>query len=140
MQYVLSNFLRMFFEHRTSSQVQIKFQTGIPIGRPYGLLTSENAITILKQFSLNNCIYALFFYFPKKYINSFFYFVVTRVESLVQQTYRSSHRTCSIKKGVLENFTKFTGKHLRQSLFLNKVAGLRPATLFKKDSATGVFL
>ena len=32
-------------------------------------------------------------------------------------------RRCSMKKGVLRNFAKFTGKHLRQSLFLNKVAG-----------------
>ena len=39
---------------------------------------------------------------------------------------------CSVKKGVLENFSKFTGKHLRQGLFFNKVAGLRPATLLKK--------
>ena len=29
------------------------------------------------------------------------------------------------KKGVLRNFAKFTGKHLCQSLFFNKVAGLR---------------
>ena len=29
------------------------------------------------------------------------------------------------QKGVLRNFAKFTGKHLCQSLFLNKVAGLR---------------
>ena len=36
------------------------------------------------------------------------------------------------KKGVLRNFTKFTGKHLFQSLFFNKVAGMRPATLLKK--------
>ena len=36
------------------------------------------------------------------------------------------------KRGILRNFTKFTGKHLYQSLFLNKVAGLRPATLLKK--------
>ena len=28
-----------------------------------------------------------------------------------------------MKKGVLRNFGKFTGKHLRQSLFFNKVAG-----------------
>ena len=28
------------------------------------------------------------------------------------------------KKGVLRNFAKFTGKHLCQSLFFNKVAGL----------------
>ena len=46
----------------------------------------------------------------------------------------------SVKKGVLRNFAKFTGKHLWQSLFLSKVAGLRPATLFKKDFGTGVFL
>ena len=36
------------------------------------------------------------------------------------------------KKGVFRNFTKFTGKHLCQSLFFNKVAGLRAATLLKK--------
>ena len=36
------------------------------------------------------------------------------------QTPKQSHR------GVLRNFAKFTGKHLCQSLFLNKVAGLRP--------------
>ena len=46
-----------------------------------------------------------------------------------------------MKKGVLKNFTKFTGKHLCQSLFFNKVAGLRPAALLKKrDPGTGVFL
>ena len=28
------------------------------------------------------------------------------------------------KKGVPENFAKFTGKHLCHSLFLNKVAGI----------------
>ena len=37
-----------------------------------------------------------------------------------------------MQKGVLGNFTKLTGKHLCKSLFLNKVAGLRPATLLKK--------
>ena len=36
------------------------------------------------------------------------------------------------KKGVLENFAKFTAKHLCQSLFLNKIAGLRSAILLKK--------
>ena len=34
---------------------------------------------------------------------------------------RSSHQRCSIKKGVFRNFTKFTGKHLCQSLFLMKI-------------------
>ena len=37
-----------------------------------------------------------------------------------------------MKKGVLRNFAKFTRKHLCQSLFFNKVAGLRPANLLKK--------
>ena len=39
---------------------------------------------------------------------------------------------CSLKQGVLRNFTKLTGKQLSQSLFFNKVAGLRPATLLKR--------
>ena len=46
--------------------------------------------------------------------------------------FRSSHQRCSIKIGVLKNFAKLTEKHLWQSLFFSKVAGLRPATLFKK--------
>ena len=46
--------------------------------------------------------------------------------------FRSSHRKCSVGKGVLRNFAKFTGKHLCQSLFFNKIASLRPATLLRK--------
>ena len=34
-------------------------------------------------------------------------------------------RRCPVRKGVLRNFTIFTGKHQCQSLFFNKVAGLR---------------
>ena len=41
---------------------------------------------------------------------------------------RSSHQRFSVGKGVLKNFAKFMGQHLCQSLFFNKVAGLRPAT------------
>ena len=37
-----------------------------------------------------------------------------------------------MKKCVLRNFTKFTGKHLCQSLFFNRFAGFRPANLLKK--------
>ena len=46
-----------------------------------------------------------------------------------------SHGRCSVTKGVFRNFAKFTRKHLRQSLFFNKVAGcesVRHATLLKK--------
>ena len=45
---------------------------------------------------------------------------------------RSSHCRCSVKKGVLWNPTKFTGKNLCQILYLNKVAEIRPATLLKR--------
>ena len=37
---------------------------------------------------------------------------------------RSSHQRCSVKKRVLRNFSKSTGKHLCQGLLFNKVAGL----------------
>ena len=39
-------------------------------------------------------------------------------------SYGSSRPEVFCKNSVLRNFTKFTGKHLCQSLFLNKVAGL----------------
>ena len=37
-----------------------------------------------------------------------------------------------LRKGVLRNFAKLTGKHLCQDVFFNKVAGLKPTTLLKK--------
>ena len=40
---------------------------------------------------------------------------------------RSSYRRCSMKKGGLKNFARFTGKHLRQNRFDNKISGLRPS-------------
>ena len=45
---------------------------------------------------------------------------------------RRSRQEVLCEKGVLRNFTKFTGKQLCQGLFFNKVAGLRHATLWKK--------
>ena len=37
---------------------------------------------------------------------------------------RSSHQWCSVRKGILRNFAKFTRKHICQRFFFNKVAGL----------------
>ena len=42
-----------------------------------------------------------------------------------RQLHKSSRPEVFCKKGVLRNFEKFLGKHLCQSLFFNKVAGLR---------------
>ena len=48
-----------------------------------------------------------------------------------QLSYRSSHRRSSVKKGILGNFAKFTGKRLCQIPFLTK--------FFKKETLTQVF-
>ena len=50
------------------------------------------------------------------------------------QTYQRQKQPPKVfcKKGVLINFAKFIVKHLCQSLFFNKVAGLRPETLLKR--------
>ena len=45
---------------------------------------------------------------------------------------RTSRPEVFCRKSVLRNLAKFTGKHLCQSFFFNKVAGLRSATLSKK--------
>ena len=49
---------------------------------------------------------------------------------------KQSGKICSprgvLEKDVLKNFVKFIEKHLCQSLFCDKVAGLRPATLLKE--------
>ena len=46
---------------------------------------------------------------------------------------RSSRPEVFCKKGVLRNFTKFTGKHLCPSLFFNKVVGLRSVQVKSKS-------
>ena len=60
---------------------------------------------------------------------------------MLSSTCRSSHQRCSVRKGVLRNFAKFSGKFLCQIIFLIKlqVSGLRPATLLKKRLWHGCF-
>ena len=55
----------------------------------------------------------------------YFYLVIYLTRIVVQITYRSSRLGVFCAKIVLKNFAKFTGKHMCQSLFFNKVAGLR---------------
>ena len=51
---------------------------------------------------------------------------------------RSSRLEVFCKKGVLKNFAKFTGKHLCQSLFFNKVAG-GACNFIEKETLVQVF-
>ena len=55
-----------------------------------------------------------------------------RERTIETRIYRNSRPEVFCKKGVLRNFVKFTRKHLCQSLFLNKITGLRPVTLLEK--------
>ena len=88
---------------------------------------------VISRICYSQMLYSAMLYFP-------FFGRVCSFRSLLKNFHsllfsvldRSSHQRCSIKKGVLKNFAKFTGKHLCQSFFFNKVAGLRPATLLKK--------
>ena len=52
---------------------------------------------------------------------------------------RSSCSQMFLKKGVLKKFAIFTEKRLRWNLFLIKLLGFRPATLFKKKTPRQVF-
>ena len=63
---------------------------------------------------------------------SFFHLYAMMYACVHHRRSRCSRPEVFYKKGVLKNFTKFTGKHLCQSLFFNKVARLRPSTLLKK--------
>ena len=74
----------------------------------------------VKLFYLENCSQVKAIYFSKPVV------IISKYRIT-----RSSHCKCSIRKGVHRNFSKFTGKHQCQSLFFNKVACLRPATLLK---------
>ena len=47
----------------------------------------------------------------------------------VQMTIRSSQQRCSVRKVILRNFPKFTGKHLCQALLFNKVEDSESETL-----------
>ena len=52
--------------------------------------------------------------------------------------FRSSRPEVFCKEGVLRNFSKFTGKHLCQSLFFNKVAG-QACDFIKKETLAKLF-
>ena len=51
--------------------------------------------------------------------------------------FKSNYQECSVKKGVLRNFAKFTGKRLCQSLVFNKVAGA--CSFIKEETLVQVF-
>ena len=79
-------------------------------------------ITFPKSTSLDSCIWNINFVSTKLCINF----------------YWSSRPKKFFKKVVLRNLTKFTGKHLCQSLFFNKVAGFS-LQLYLKEALAQLF-
>ena len=69
----------------------------------------------------------LFKYIPVFCSNSY---IKRKHQTIIDRKIRGSHQRCSVKKGVLKNFTNFTGKHVLESLF-NKVAGLKAYNFLK---------
>ena len=65
---------------------------------------------------------------------------LTYIRNIVNEITEAVVQRCSLKVSVLKNLAKFIGKHLRQSLFFNKVAGLGLQLYYIRDSDTGVFL
>ena len=82
----------------------------------------------LKQFDVSH---TFFIHFNKSYFQCSFQIYVNceSVTKCNNKRNRSSHPELFCKKGALGSFTKFTGKHLSQSVFFKS---LRPGTLLKK--------
>ena len=63
-------------------------------------------------------------------INWSFIFIIKWRIQISLELYRSSHQSCSVRKGVLRNLAKFTGKHLCQNLLrMTALAGREQYTL-----------
>ena len=89
-----------------------------------------------EQISTNRSIFNCFLLYMVSYAKLVLMMVSGECRSIVfvflSYDFRSSRPEVLCKKGVLTNFIKFTGKHLCQSLFFNKVTGRRPVTLLNK--------
>ena len=81
-----------------------------------------------KEFPHSDCLWSIRIFFSSSLRSSR---NQTSLTEEIKSINRSSHRRSSVKKGVLKNFTKFTGKRLCQSLFFSKVV--------KKETLAQVF-
>ena len=89
-----------------------------------GILAIQSRLTNFILFAVEapkmliSMVYILWSYVQKFYIT-------LQLHNCKSISFRSSHPEVFCEKGVLRNFTKFTGKHLCQSLFSNKVAEIK---------------
>ena len=91
-----------------------------------------NAVVDIKPIYLNK----RYLFQDKIYYLNKIYFCFAKIKFSKHTLYKQKQPPeVFYKKSVLRDFTKFTGKHLCQSLSFNKVAGLSSATLLKKRLA-----
>ena len=64
----------------------------------------------------------------------------TKETQAASTLFRGSHRMYSVRKGVLRNFAKLTGKDLFQRLFFIKLEARGLQLYLKRGPGTGVFL
>ena len=92
-----------------------------------------------------DCYYILYFLFLKKNFGLCYLSVYVWNSEIIclleRRPLELVAQRCSVRKDVLRNFTKLTGKHLCQSLSFNKVAGLRPqaCNFIKRETLAQVF-
>ena len=84
----------------------------------------SNEAVYITRFFMPFAIHLLYTFFKTK--------CITLIFKALKFTFACSHWSCSVHRGVLKTFAKFTRKHLCQSVLFNKVAGIRPATLLKR--------
>ena len=68
------------------------------------------------------------------------YVKVSIKEQRIIGTPEAGSQKCSVKKSLLRNFAKIHRKTPAPRSFFNKIAGLKPVALLKRDSGTGLFL
>ena len=118
----------------TSLEIRKSFDKGPPLWRCFFIFKRAYffrkrlndcfcLFTVLYSFTFTRSLGRLDFHSVEDIIDEFKHYILL--------IFSSSHRRCSVRKGVLRNFSKFTGKQLYQSLYFDKVAGLEPATLIK---------
>ena len=78
---------------------------------------SPVAASVQDRVNLKIIIIYIIYYKNMAFLHTKIYFWYWYFQSI---TSRSNHTRCSVKKAGFRNYTKFTGKHPCQSLFLNK--------------------
>ena len=132
--------LAKYFHGKISETVKHLFTSfALPIWKSVFGMSAEFAFILPNNYSWNQFIKVWWVWrglssFMSLLLNHFIETTESSANLSAKSLYlsRSSRPEVFCKTGVLRNFAKFTGKHLRQSLLFNKVASLRLATLLKK--------